>query len=241
MRSRRNWAGSSQQGRRAADPIPPEHFCGRPTSPSSRMARRPPTAARRSSHCHDVHARRRSKWSAEYTKPLVGKTVRILVDNDTKGATHGKVVSSALAQHVSEVKVISYRPASQGRSVGLDRGRWDPRPTQRDRRKDGGCEGATARVPSPDAPPPNPTLKSNVVSLRAASPGAALVPPPNATSLADATAQRYGQCGPADLIPRRRAALLPAIRKWLVWDGRRWAVDDKGAIRERPSRRCWSA
>jgi hypothetical protein len=46
------------------------------------------------------------KWSGEYTKPLLGKAVRILVDNDTKGETHGKVVSAALAPYVAEVKVI---------------------------------------------------------------------------------------------------------------------------------------
>jgi len=86
-------------------------------------------------------------------------------------------------------------------------------------------------VPSPDAPPPNPTLKSNVVSLRAASPGAALVPPPNATSL---LTQLLNDTGNADRLIAFRGTELrycPAIRKWLVWDGRRWAVDDKGAIR----------
>ena len=30
------------------------------------------------------------KWRGEYTKPLVGKLVRIVVDNDAKGAAHGK-------------------------------------------------------------------------------------------------------------------------------------------------------
>lgn len=28
-----------------------------------------------------------------------------------------------------------------------------------------------------------------------------------------------------------RLRYCPAFRKWLVWDGRRWAVDDRGAAR----------
>jgi len=172
------------------------------------------------------------KWSAEYTKPLVGKTVRILVDNDTKGATHGKVVSSALAQHVSEVKVIQL----PGLPPKGDLWDWIEAGGTRDQLKEivektAAVKAPPPDVPSPDAPPPNPTLKSNVVSLRAASPGAALVPPPNATSL---LTQLLNDTGNADRLIAFRGTELrycPAIRKWLVWDGRRWAVDDKGAIR----------
>ena len=32
------------------------------------------------------------KWCGEYTKPLVGKMVRIVVDHDDKGEKHGKIV-----------------------------------------------------------------------------------------------------------------------------------------------------
>ncbi|MFN3326017.1 MAG: CHC2 zinc finger domain-containing protein [Bryobacteraceae bacterium] len=46
------------------------------------------------------------KWCAEYTKPLIGKRIRIVVDRDEKGETHGRVVSEALARYVAEVRII---------------------------------------------------------------------------------------------------------------------------------------
>lgn len=46
------------------------------------------------------------KWCGEYTKALIGKLIRIVVDNDEKGEKHGKVVAEALAPHVQEVKII---------------------------------------------------------------------------------------------------------------------------------------
>ena len=46
------------------------------------------------------------KWWGEYTKALMGKSVRIVIDRDEKGELHGKVVSEALAPHVAEVKII---------------------------------------------------------------------------------------------------------------------------------------
>ena len=46
------------------------------------------------------------KWRGEYTRPLIGKAVRIVIDNDAKGAAHGAVISAAIVKHVREVKVI---------------------------------------------------------------------------------------------------------------------------------------
>jgi putative DNA primase/helicase len=66
----------------------------------------------------------------------------------------------------------------------------------------------------------------------ATSPAAATAAPP-----ADATnllTQLLNDTGNADRLIAFRGTELrycPAIRKWLVWDGRRWAVDDRGAIR----------
>ncbi|MGD0000184.1 MAG: hypothetical protein ABSE21_08795, partial [Bryobacteraceae bacterium] len=65
----------------------------------------------------------------------------------------------------------------------------------------------------------------------APSPAPAAVQPANATSL---LTQLLNDTGNADRLIAFRGTELrycPAIRKWLVWDGRRWAVDDKGAIR----------
>lgn len=46
------------------------------------------------------------KWLGEFTKPLIGKAIRIVVDHDQKGELHGKIVSDALAPHVAEVKIV---------------------------------------------------------------------------------------------------------------------------------------
>ena len=46
------------------------------------------------------------KWRGEYTKPLLGKSIRIVVDRDEKGEMQGKIVSEALVRHVAEVKII---------------------------------------------------------------------------------------------------------------------------------------
>ena len=167
------------------------------------------------------------KWSAEYTRPLAGKAVRILVDNDTKGATHGKVVSAALAPHAREVKVIQL----PGLPPKGDLWDWIEAGGTLDQLKEIVEKTVAVKAPPPavpraGAPPPNPTVKSKV-----ASPAAATVPPPNATNL---LMQLLNDTGNADRLIAFRGTELrycPAIRKWLVWDGRRWAVDDKGAIR----------
>ncbi len=46
------------------------------------------------------------KWWGEYTKPLVGKVVRIIVDHDDKGEKRGQIVAKAIAAHVREVKIV---------------------------------------------------------------------------------------------------------------------------------------
>jgi len=45
-------------------------------------------------------------WLGDFTRPLIGKAVRVIIDNDEKGAAHGAVVSAAIVKHVREVKVI---------------------------------------------------------------------------------------------------------------------------------------
>ena len=46
------------------------------------------------------------KWCGEYTKPLIGKFVRIVVDRDEKGEAHGKIVAEAITPHVREAKIV---------------------------------------------------------------------------------------------------------------------------------------
>jgi len=46
------------------------------------------------------------KWLGQYSKALIGKIVRIVIDRDEKGELHGQVVSEALAPHAAEVKIV---------------------------------------------------------------------------------------------------------------------------------------
>jgi len=151
------------------------------------------------------------KWLGEFTKALIGKAIRIVIDRDEKGERHGKVVSEALASHVAEVKIV--------RLPGLP-----PKGDLWDWIEAGGTrkqlEEIVANTPVVELPP--------VISA----PEPQQVPPPaaeygllkqlrNDTGNADRLILKFGD----------RLRYCPAFRKWLVWDGRRWAVDDQGAAR----------
>ena len=157
------------------------------------------------------------KWWGEYTKPLLGKSVRIIIDRDEKGESHGKVVSEALAPHVPEVKII--------RLPGLP-----PKGDLYDWIEAGGTSEQLKEIvtntPSVELPPrtaaaepvpagpvpagPQATLKRSLLQqLR------------NDTGNADRLILKYGH----------RLRYCPPLKKWLVWDGRRWAVDGQGAAR----------
>ncbi|MCC7235424.1 MAG: hypothetical protein IT163_08980 [Bryobacterales bacterium] len=152
------------------------------------------------------------KWCADYTRPLVGKRVRIVVDRDEKGETHGKVVSEALARYVAEVKIIRLPgvPAKGDLWDWIEAG--------------GTGEQLRAIVENIKAiePAAGPTeqLRKNVAEVDR--PKSRLLEQlRNDTGNADRLILKYGD----------RLRYCPAFRKWLVWDGRRWAVDDKCAAR----------
>lgn len=153
------------------------------------------------------------KWCAEYTKPLMGKRIRIVVDRDEKGETHGKVVSEALARHVAEVKIIRLPgvPAKGDLWDWIEAG--------------GTAEQLRSLVE---------TMKP--VGLPTDPPASSL--PPDSTEvvsrkfpLLEFLRNDTGNAGRLILKFGDRLRYCPAMRKWLCWDGRRWAVDDKGAAR----------
>lgn len=153
------------------------------------------------------------KWCAEYTKPLIGKRIRIVVDRDEKGETHGRVVSEALARHVAEVKIIRLPgvPAKGDLWDWIEAG--------------GTAEqlrflvetvkpvGLPTDPPAPSLPPDS----AEVVSRK--------------FPLLEFLRNDTGNAGRLILKSGDRLRYCPAMRKWLCWDGRRWAVDDKGAAR----------
>jgi putative DNA primase/helicase len=152
------------------------------------------------------------KWCADYTRPLVGKRIRIVVDRDEKGETHGKVVSEPLARYVAEVKVIRL----PGVPVKGDLWDWiEAGGTGEQLRAI--VENTKAIEPAAE---PAEQLRKNVAEVDR--PKSVLLEQlRNDTGNADRLILKYGD----------RLRYCPAFKKWLVWDGRRWAVDDKGAAR----------
>jgi putative DNA primase/helicase len=167
------------------------------------------------------------KWSGEYTRALVGKAVRIITDNDEKGVKHGKVVSAALGQHAREVKVIQL----PGLPPKGDLWDWIEAGGTRTQLNEIVEKTPVLGPQTVDvAQPANSRGRSGKVAA-APSPASTADQPTSATNL---LVQLLNDTGNADRLIAFRGAELrycPAIRKWLVWDGRRWAVDDKGAIR----------
>jgi putative DNA primase/helicase len=152
------------------------------------------------------------KWCADYTRPLVGKRVRIVVDRDEKGESHGKVVSEALAPYVTEVKIIRLPgvPAKGDLWDWIEAGGTD--------------EQLRAIVESTKAiePAAEPAEQLRKYVAEVNPPKSLLLKQlRNDTGNADRLILKYGD----------RLRYCPAFRKWLVWDGRRWAVDDKSAAR----------
>ncbi len=152
------------------------------------------------------------KWWGEYTKALIGKSVRIIVDRDEKGELQGRVVSEALAPHVTEVKII--------RLPGLP-----PTGDLWDWIEAGGCRNQlneiVANTVAVELPPASTDNPNPHVEASQSVEHALLKQLRNDTGNADRLILKFG----------RHLRYCPAFRKWLVWDGRRWAVDDQGAAR----------
>ena len=154
------------------------------------------------------------KWWGEFTKALVGKLVRIIVDRDEKGQLHGKVVSEALAPHVPEVKIIRL-PSLPSKGDLWD---WIEAGGTCDQLKE-----IVAKTPVVELPPPTAAAPPQVQTEArpATTHGGLLLQLRNDTGNADRLIAKYGS----------RLRYCPPLKKWLVWDGRRWAVDGQGAAR----------
>jgi len=152
------------------------------------------------------------KWCAEYTKPLIGKRIRIVVDRDEKGETHGRVVSEALARHVAEVKIIRLP------GVPAKGDLWDWIEAGGTAEQLRFLVETVKPVGLPTDPPPSPSPDSAEVVCRK-------------FPLLEFLRNDTGNAGRLILKFGDRLRYCPAMRKWLCWDGRRWAVDDKGAAR----------
>lgn len=152
------------------------------------------------------------KWCGEYTRPLLGKLVRIVVDRDEKGDAHGKVVAEAIAAHVREVKIV-HLPGLPPKGDLWD---WIEATGTREQ-----LQEIVEKTPAFESPPTAASAPEPPLETRPDNPQSLLKQMRNDTGNADRLIVKYG----GDL------RYCPAFRKWLVWDGRRWAVDDKGVAR----------
>jgi putative DNA primase/helicase len=152
------------------------------------------------------------KWWAEYTKALLGKSIRIITDRDEKGEQYGKVVSEAVVPHVVEVKIV--------RLPGLppkgDLWDWIEAGGSRDQ-----LSQIVANTLAVELPPQS--TETSEPHLEASQPveHALLKQLRNDTGNADRLILKFGD----------RLRYCPGFKKWLVWDGRRWAVDGQGFAR----------
>jgi putative DNA primase/helicase len=155
------------------------------------------------------------KWWGEYTKPLVGKVVRIIVDHDDKGEKHGQIVAKAIAAHVREVKIIHLPGLPPKGDL------WDWIEAGGKQEQLHTIVEKTAAFQMPAAPEPPSPESGPAKATVADNPNSLLKQLRNDTGNAERLILKFGD----------RLRYCPAFRKWLVWDGRRWAVDDKGAAR----------
>jgi hypothetical protein len=161
------------------------------------------------------------RWLGQFSKALAGKKVRIVIDRDEKGEMHGKVVSEALAPHVAEVKII--------RLPGLR-----PKGDLWDWIEAGGTREELSQIVA-NAPVVE-AAQPAVVTASHESPAQHGPPLPTEHGLLKQLRNDTGNADRLILKFGRHLRYCPAFRKWLVWDGRRWAVDDQGAARRMAKR-----
>jgi putative DNA primase/helicase len=150
------------------------------------------------------------RWCDDYTKPLVGKVVRIIIDRDDKGEKHGKTVANAIGPHVCEVKII-HLPGLPPKGDLWD---WIEDGGTREQLRD-----IVEKTPAFELPATPLTSDVGESEGQGAGTRSLLTQLRNDTGNADRLILRFGN----------HLRYCPALRKWLVWDDRRWAVDDRGA------------
>lgn len=150
------------------------------------------------------------KWWGEYTKALVGKRVRIVIDRDEKGEGHGKIVSEAVAPHVAEVKIIRLPGLPPKGDL------WD------------WIEAGGTREQFQEIVAKTPVFQPAPACTTEAAPA---VPQPATYPLLRQLRNDTGNADRLILLFGDSLRYCPPLKKWLVWDGRRWAVDHQGAAR----------
>ena len=144
----------------------------------------------------------------------IGKVVRIVVDHDEKGEKHGQIVAKTIAAHVREVRS-SICPALPPKGDLWD---WIDAGGRREQLQPIVERTAAFQMPAAVSPEPEP---GSAKAAAPENPNSLLKQLQNDTGNAERLILKFGD----------GLRFCPAFRKWLVWDGRRWAVDDRGAAR----------
>ncbi len=144
------------------------------------------------------------KWRDSYSDLLVGKTVAILPDNDEPGEKHAQQIAASLHGKAKAVRIVNV-------PTGKDISDWI-------------AAGATAddikaAITAAEDWEPEPGSE--------ASPAASNAPPLLQYPLTDS-----GNAERLIALHGDEIRYCVEMRKWLVWDGRRWAVDDMERIRQ---------
>ncbi|MCC7086329.1 MAG: hypothetical protein IT427_15105 [Pirellulales bacterium] len=147
------------------------------------------------------------KWRREHAEYLCGKNVVILPDNDLPGRQHAEQVASSLVGIAASLKIVSLPglPEKGDVSDWLDNGGTDVELLRL-------VEAEDQWTPSRKTDNGhNPTHDS--------------IEPRRTTDVGNA--ERFAAQHGADV------RYCHAWRKWLVWDGRRWGIDQSGEIMRR--------
>ena len=163
------------------------------------------------------------KLHQSFIETFRNKLVHIVIDADSTGEKHGRLVAHALSGVAREVKVIRlpdlppkgdlYDWIEAGGTLEKLREILDSTPVFK--------------------PEPVPTDEREEEEAESTA-DPAKTAPPTAISALDLLEQMYNDTGYADrliLMFGQDLRYCPAFRKWMVWDGRRWAVDEIGRAR----------
>ena len=147
------------------------------------------------------------KWRDEYNEHLRGRSVVIIADADESGRKHAQQVGGALQGVAAEVKIVEMPRGAKDASDWIAAGG-----TTSELRQivdsAGTWNGPAPKPKRERARKPAPQITPDSLDLRSAS---ARTDVANARRMIEAHRDKLRWCDPWG--------------KWLVWDGRRWAID----------------
>jgi putative DNA primase/helicase len=145
-------------------------------------------------------------WPSELTPHFAGRNVIVLADNDAAGLEHAEIVSAALYPFASSVRLV-----------------WLPRLPPKGDVTDW-LEGGHTRRELEDVAAQTPLWEPQLEA----------VPSDPAPEL-DLRQQHFSDYGNAQRLIEMHGAKLrycTPMRRWLIWDERRWQIDNRDQIRE---------